>query len=49
MDREKLIEDIMTDVDVARASLERQGYETFKEDGYLVEFAGEEHGGEVAS
>ena len=49
VDREKLIEDIMTDVDVARASLERKGYEGFRGDGYLVEFAGEEHGSEVAS
>ena len=49
VDREKLIEDIMTDVEVARTSLGRAAYEGFKGDGYLVEFAGGEHEGEVAS
>ena len=49
VDREKLIEDIKTDIDVARKSLEREGYERLKGEEYLVEFEGGEHRDEVAS
>ncbi|KAK5133874.1 hypothetical protein LTR08_007205 [Meristemomyces frigidus] len=45
--RDALVEDIRTDIAVAGRSLERKGYEGFSGDGYLVEFGGEEHGGEV--
>jgi riboflavin kinase len=38
--KESLIEDIEFDVEVARRSLEREGYVRFKEDGYLMEFEG---------
>ena len=49
VDREKLIEDIKTDIEVARTSLGREAYKTSKGDGYLVEFEGKEHRDEVAS
>ncbi|KAI4798106.1 riboflavin kinase [Aureobasidium sp. EXF-8845] len=38
--KESLIEDIEFDVEVARKSLEREGYEKFKADPYLMEFEG---------
>ncbi|CAC9888465.1 unnamed protein product [Aureobasidium pullulans] len=38
--KESLIEDIEVDVEVARRSLEREGYAKFKEDPYLLEFEG---------
>ncbi|THY93676.1 riboflavin kinase [Aureobasidium pullulans] len=38
--KESLIEDIEFDVEVARRSLEREGYAKFKEDPYLLEFEG---------
>ena len=40
---EKLIEDIRTDIEVARRSLGREGYQRFKNDGYLLKFEGEGH------
>ncbi|KAL2354906.1 riboflavin kinase-domain-containing protein [Cryomyces antarcticus] len=36
--KESLIEDIMTDVEVARKSLQRPAYEKYRRDGYLLDF-----------
>ena len=46
---ESLIEDIRVDIEVASRSLEREAYLKWKEDGYLMQFKGEEHEGDVAS
>ncbi|KAL8731687.1 MAG: hypothetical protein Q9181_004222, partial [Wetmoreana brouardii] len=45
---ESLVEDIRTDIAVARRSLEREAYARFKDDGYLLTFEGGEHEREVA-
>lgn len=42
--KEALIEDIRTDVEVARRSLAREGYERWKGDGYLMRFGRELEG-----
>jgi len=47
--KESLIEDIRTDIEVARTSLDREAYRLLREDGYLRVFGGTGHGGEVAS
>jgi len=47
--KESLIKDIWTDVDVAKKSLEREPYATFKGDEYLLDFVGKLHEGEVAN
>ena len=44
--RDALIEDIKTDIEVARRSLERKGYKEYREEGWLGEFDGV---GKVAS
>ncbi|KAL8719347.1 MAG: hypothetical protein Q9225_003630, partial [Loekoesia sp. 1 TL-2023] len=49
VDKESLIEDIRTDIEVARRSLERESYAVFKGEGYLVQFEGGEHEQEVAT
>ncbi|KAI4138188.1 MAG: hypothetical protein L6R39_006922, partial [Caloplaca ligustica] len=49
VDKESLIEDIRTDIDVARTSLEREGYASLKDSRYLVTFEGEGHEAEVAT
>lgn len=40
--KDALVEDIMTDIDVARRSLERPAYAAFKAESYLCEFEGKE-------
>lgn len=42
VDRESLIEDIRTDIEVARRSVEREAYRGFEADGYLRGFEGVE-------
>lgn len=37
--KEALVEDIMTDIEVARKSLARPAYERYKAEGYLLQFA----------
>ncbi|KAL8950407.1 MAG: hypothetical protein Q9222_003545, partial [Ikaeria aurantiellina] len=49
VDRESLIEDIRTDIEVAGRSLEREAYAALKNDPYLLQFEGGEHEQEVAS
>ncbi|KAI4118880.1 MAG: hypothetical protein LQ345_001115 [Seirophora villosa] len=49
VDKEALIEDIRTDIAVARRSLERDAYAGLRGDGYLVQFQGGEHEAEVAT
>lgn len=49
VDKESLIEDIRTDIEVARRSLEREGYAGLKGEEYLVKFEGEGHEQEVAT
>lgn len=46
--KEGLVADIRTDIEVARRSLEREGYAKLKGEKYLLEFEGEGHEGEVA-
>ncbi|KAL8681963.1 MAG: hypothetical protein Q9224_002058 [Gallowayella concinna] len=48
LDKESLVEDINTDIEVARRSLERDAYVTLKAHPYLVQFEGGEHEQEVA-
>ncbi|KAL8940235.1 MAG: hypothetical protein Q9216_002919 [Gyalolechia sp. 2 TL-2023] len=48
VDRESLIADIRTDIEVARRSLERESYQRLRGEGYLVQFEGGEHEQEVA-
>lgn len=38
--KESLIEDIRTDIEVARRSLERDGYRELREERWLMEFKG---------
>ncbi|KAF2719203.1 riboflavin kinase [Polychaeton citri CBS 116435] len=38
--KDSLIEDIMTDIEVARRSLDRRAYEKFKQESYLISFEG---------
>ncbi|KAF2837456.1 riboflavin kinase, partial [Patellaria atrata CBS 101060] len=40
--KESLIDDIKTDIEVAKRSLGREAYERYKEDGYLRDFGEEE-------
>ena len=40
--KESLIEDIRTDIEVARRSLEREGYRKLREERWLMEFKGVE-------
>ena len=40
--KESLIEDIRTDIEVARRSLEREGYRALREERWLMEFQGVE-------
>ena len=47
--KESLVEDIRTDIEVARRSLEREAYASLKSERYLLEFEGEEHEQEVAT
>ncbi|KAL9603810.1 MAG: hypothetical protein Q9219_000919 [cf. Caloplaca sp. 3 TL-2023] len=49
VDKDSLVEDIRTDIQVARKSLEREAYQTFKREPYLVQFEGGEHEQEVAT
>lgn len=48
VDKESLIEDIRTDIEVARRSLERESYQRLKDERYLVQFEGGEHEQEMA-
>lgn len=45
VDRDSLIEDIRTDIEVARRSVAREGYASFERDAYLLRF----EGGDVGS
>jgi riboflavin kinase len=45
VDRERLIEDIRTDIEVAGRSLAREAYAAFGRDGYLRAFEGGEEVG----
>ncbi|KAL8648021.1 MAG: hypothetical protein Q9226_006182, partial [Calogaya cf. arnoldii] len=49
VDKESLVEDIRTDIEVARRSLEREPYARLKGDPYLAQFQGAEHEQEVAT
>lgn len=49
VDKESLVEDIKTDIEVARRSLEREAYARLKDDPYLAQFQGGEHEQEVAT
>ncbi len=49
VDKESLVEDIRTDIEVARRSLEREAYARLKDDPYLIQFQGGEHEQQVAS
>ncbi|KAL8736721.1 MAG: hypothetical protein Q9166_000087 [cf. Caloplaca sp. 2 TL-2023] len=49
VDKESLVEDIRTDIEVAGRSLDREAYVRLKKDPYLVQFEGGEHAQEVAS
>lgn len=49
VDKESLVEDIRTDIEVARRSLEREAYARLKDDPYLTQFQGGEHEQQVAS
>ncbi|KAL8715898.1 MAG: hypothetical protein Q9220_000565 [cf. Caloplaca sp. 1 TL-2023] len=49
VDRDSLIEDIRTDIEVAGRSLERKAYADLKNDAYLLQFEGGEHEQEVAN
>ncbi|KAL8924460.1 MAG: hypothetical protein Q9172_002670 [Xanthocarpia lactea] len=48
VDKESLVEDIRTDIEVARRSLEREAYARLKDNPYLVQFEGGEHEQEIA-
>ncbi|KAI9878937.1 MAG: riboflavin kinase, partial [Pleopsidium flavum] len=45
--KESLIEDIRSDIEVARRSLEREAWRCWREDAYLRVYEGEGHGGDV--
>ena len=47
--KDSLVEDIRVDIEVARRSLDREAYQAFKNDEYLLRFEGEEHENMVAS
>ena len=47
--KEKLVEDIRFDIDVARRSLAREPYVKLKAEQYLLEFEGEGHANLVAT
>ena len=47
--KESLIMDIQVDIEVARRSLEREAYQKFKLDDYLLRFDGDGHEDAVAS
>ena len=47
--KESLIEDIRIDIEVARSSLEREPYQRFRCDEYLLCFEGEGHENAVAT
>ena len=47
--KESLIVDIQVDIEVARRSLEREAYQKFKLDDYLLRFDGEGHDGGLPS
>ena len=47
--KDSLIQDIQIDIEVARRSLEREAYQTFRLDEYLLRFEGEEHEHSVAN
>lgn len=47
--KESLIEDIRVDIEVARRSLRREGYERFRGEEYLREFGGKGHEESVAT
>lgn len=47
--KESLVEDIRFDVEVARRSLEREAYERWRGDDYLLRFEGEGHENAVAT
>ncbi|KAL8882313.1 MAG: hypothetical protein Q9198_000672 [Flavoplaca austrocitrina] len=49
VDRESLIKDIRTDIEVARKSLDRGAYVRLKDDPYLTQFEGGEHEQKFAS
>ena len=49
VDRDSLVRDIRTDIEVARRSLERESYRRFREERYMVEFEGGEHEQDVAT
>ncbi|KAL8804936.1 MAG: hypothetical protein Q9182_002246 [Xanthomendoza sp. 2 TL-2023] len=48
VDKESLVEDIRTDIEVAQRSLARDAYLSWKDDPYLVQFEGGEHEQEAA-
>lgn len=47
--KESLIEDIRVDIEVARRSLEREPYQRFKHDEYLLRFEGKGHENAIAT
>ena len=47
--KEKLIEDIRFDVEVSERSLQREAYERYRQEKYLLVFTGEGHDNEVAN
>ncbi|KAL8664869.1 MAG: hypothetical protein Q9202_002731 [Teloschistes flavicans] len=47
--KDSLIDDINIDIEVARASLRREGYAPYRDEAYLLVFGGEGHEGDVAS
>lgn len=49
VDKDSLVQDIRTDIEVARRSLEREAYARLKDDPYLLQFEGGEHTQEVAT
>ncbi|KAL8763322.1 MAG: hypothetical protein Q9184_000878, partial [Pyrenodesmia sp. 2 TL-2023] len=49
VDRDSLVQDIRTDIEVARRSLEREAYARLRNDEYLMVFEGGEHEADVAS
>lgn len=49
LSEESLIDDINIDIEVTRASLQREGYARYREEAYLLAFGGEGREGDVAS
>lgn len=49
VDRDSLVQDIRTDIEVARRSLEREAYARLRGEKYLMVFEGGEHEADVAS